>query len=416
MERTNESLNAVATSADGRNANDSVAEVAEDSAAYVQALVHAPEIVPRQISLPANARIGSRNLFEFTLSELEEYLIGLGKERFRAQQVFKWIYEKRQQDFSGMTNVAKSFRTELEKLFHFHLPPVVAELKSRDGTRKWLFDVSQPGEEKMTVEAVLIPNKDRLTLCVSSEVGCNIACRFCYTGKQKLKRRLTAGEIVGQFLQARDSVTKDGLRITNIVFMGMGEPLDNPDEVFRSIKILHDQNGIGFSRKKITVSTSGIVPLIPRVAESGTRLAVSLNAPNNEIRSAVMPINRKWNIWQLLDACRDYVRETGDRVTFEYVLLRGVTDRLDQAAELWNLVRDIPCKINLIPFNEHPGTDYQRPQPETVVAFQNEMIRLGAHVLLRKTMGRDIFAACGQLTSKYEGRPETMAEAQGLNA
>jgi 23S rRNA (adenine2503-C2)-methyltransferase len=254
----------------------------------------------------------------------------------------------------------------------------------------------------------LIPNKDRLTLCVSSEVGCNIACRFCFTGKQKLKRRLTAGQIVGQFLHAQDSLKKDGLRVTNIVFMGMGEPLDNPEAVFRSIEILHSSNGINMSRKKITVSTSGIVPLIPLITKSGARIAVSLNAPNNEIRSQVMPINKKWDVWQLLDACREHVRESKDRVTFEYVLLKGVTDRIEQAKELWELVRDIPCKINIIPFNEHPGSDYHRPTTESVLAFQSELIRLGAHVLLRKTMGRDIFAACGQLTSKYEGRPDRM--------
>ncbi len=350
----------------------------------------------------------TKNFYDYTLPELEEILAGLGKEKFRAQQVFKWVYEKRVENFEEMSNVSKAFRAELPNIFHFDLPKVVAELKSKDGTRKWLFDIG----DGMTIETVLIPNKERLTLCVSSEVGCNIACRFCFTGKQKLKRRLSAGQIVGQFLHAQDSLSKEDMRITNIVFMGMGEPLDNPDAVFRSIEILHQPNGINLSRKKITVSTSGLVPLMPLIAKAKVRLAVSLNAPNNEIRSFVMPINKKWDVHSLLGACLDYYKETGDRITFEYVLLKNVTDRLEQAKELWDMLKQAglhnACKVNLIPFNEHPGSGFERPEPASVIAFQNELIRLGAHVLLRKTMGRDIFAACGQLTSKYEGRPERM--------
>lgn len=365
----------------------------------------APEMEPGQAEVRP-----TKNFYDYTLPELEAILAGLGKEKFRAQQVFKWVYEKRVEDFEQMSNVSKTFRAELPNIFHFKLPRTITELKSKDGTRKWLFDIG----DGMSIETVLIPNKGRLTLCVSSEVGCNMACRFCFTGKQKLKRRLTAGEIVGQFLHAQDSLAKDGLRVTNIVFMGMGEPLDNPDAVFRAIEILHQPNGINLSRKKITVSTSGIVPLMPLITKSGTRLAVSLNAPNNEIRDYVMPINKRWNVHELLDACREHVRESGDRVTFEYVLLKGVTDKLSQAKELWHLVRDIPCKINIIPFNEHPGSGFDRPDRENVIAFQNELIRLGAHVLLRKTMGRDIFAACGQLTSVYEGRPEKLDVQPGL--
>ena len=360
-------------------------------------------------SLPAvEAPKPTKNFYEYTLEELEQILVGMGKEKFRAEQVYKWVYEKRVEDFEQMSNVSKKFRAELPRIFHFELPKQLAELKSKDGTRKWLFDIG----DGMTIETVLIPNKERLTLCVSSEVGCNIACRFCFTGKQKLKRRLTAGQILGQFLHAQDSLSKDGMRITNIVFMGMGEPLDNPDAVFKAIKILHRPGGIGFSRKKITVSTSGLVPLMPKISEAGVRLAVSLNAPNDEIRDFVMPINKRWNLDALLGACRTYFEETGDRITFEYVLLKGVTDRLEQAKEVWKLLCDAglgnASKINLIPFNEHPGSGFERPSQESVVAFQNELIRLGAHVLLRKTMGRDIYAACGQLTSKYEGRPDRL--------
>jgi 23S rRNA (adenine2503-C2)-methyltransferase len=351
------------------------------------------------------------SFFDLPMDELALRLSGMGKEKFRAKQLFNWVYQQRIHDFDQMSNVSKAFRAELPMLFDFHEMKVVQELKSVDGTRKWLFDVGQG----MTVETVLIPSKDRLTLCVSSEVGCNMACRFCYTGKQKMKRRLSAGEIVGQFLHASDSLKKDDLRVTNIVFMGMGEPLDNPDEVFKAIRILHEPDGIGFSRRKITVSTSGIVPLMPKITEAGVRMAVSLNAPNDETRTKVMPINKRWNIHQLLDACKAHSEASGDHVTLEYVLLKDVTDRLEHARELYQLTKDVQCKINIIPFNEHPGTDYLRPDAEQVVKFQNELIRLGAHVLLRRTMGRDIFAACGQLTSLYEGRPETMSTARNQN-
>jgi 23S rRNA (adenine2503-C2)-methyltransferase len=388
----------------GQNVPSSSLPEADTDAA--EASFDAPELVPAAEPVV----VTTRNFFDYTLPEIEQILGGLGKEKFRAKQLFKWVYEQRVQDFEQMSNVSKKFRAELPEIFHFELPKTVAELKSKDGTRKWLFDIGNG----MTIETVLIPNKDRLTLCVSSEVGCNMACRFCFTGKQKLKRRLSVGQIVGQFVHAQDSLRKDGLRISNIVFMGMGEPLDNPDAVFRSIEILHQPNGYNLSRRKITVSTSGLVPLMPLIAKARVRLAVSLNAPNNTIRDQVMPINKKWNVYELLDACRDYYAETGDRITFEYVLLKGVTDRLEQAGELWRLVRDIPCKINIIPFNEHPGSGYERPEPKNVIAFQNELIRLGAHVLLRKTKGRDIFAACGQLTSAYDGRPEKLDVQPGL--
>jgi 23S rRNA (adenine2503-C2)-methyltransferase len=345
----------------------------------------------------------SANFFDLTLRDLESLLIGQGKEKFRARQLFQWIYQKRVESFDDMTNVAKAFRAELPSLLRFERPKPVQELKSKDGTRKWLFSV-----DAGTFETVLIPNKDRLTLCVSSEIGCNIACRFCYTGKQKLKRRLSAGEIVAQFVHANDRLAPEGLRVTNIVFMGMGEPLDNPDAVFQAIEILNQPDGLGFSRRKITVSTSGLVPLIPRVTEAGVRLAVSLNAPNDEIRDYVMPINKRWNIAELMKACRAHTDASGDRVTFEYVLLKDVTDRVEHAEQLMSITRSVPCKINIIPFNEHPGSEFVRPSAESVIRFQNELMKRGAHVLLRKTMGRDIYAACGQLTSLYEGRPESM--------
>ncbi len=337
------------------------------------------------------------NFYELTHKKLEEFLQENELERFRADQLFRWVYGRRETDFAKMTNMSKVARAKLAEILRFELPKTVKHLKSADGTEKFLFEVG--GGD--TVESVLIPADDRLTLCVSSEVGCNMGCKFCFTGKQKMKRRLTTAEIVGQYLAASSSVAARDRRITNIVFMGMGEPLDNPDAVFSSIEVLRAPLGCNLSKKKITVSTSGIVPLIPRVTESGARLAVSLNGVNDEVRTQVMPINKRWPLKVLLESCREHCRQTGDRVTFEYVLLKGVTDSLESARALYRLTRDVPCKINIIPFNEHPGSGFTRPDESQVVKFQNELIRLGAHVLRRKTMGRDIYAACGQLRTVH---------------
>lgn len=348
--------------------------------------------------------IVKQNFFDLTPGALKDVISEFGKESYRAKQLYKWVYQQEVLDFDKMLNVSKAFREELKSVFEFWLPDIVDHRVSAiDGTEKFLFRV----HEGKTVESVLIPSDGRLTLCISSEVGCNLGCKFCFTGKRKLERRLTTAEIVGQFFQVKRSLRGER-RISNVVFMGMGEPLDNCEHVFKSIEILHSGDGLGVSKKKITVSTSGLVHQIPLVTESGTRLAVSLNGSNDKVRSEVMPINKKHNIAELLEACRKHCAETGDRVTFEYVLLKGVTDSIEQARELYKLTRSVPCKINIIPFNEHEGSDYLRPTDEQVLRFQRELIRLGAHVLLRKTMGRDIYAACGQLTSKFEGRPEVM--------
>jgi 23S rRNA (adenine2503-C2)-methyltransferase len=338
--------------------------------------------------------------FDLTLKELTEALKGLGKPGFRGQQLYRWIYALGTPDFEKMTNLSKDFRKEVPELFDFSLPEILKVHKSVDGTTKFLFDA---GGGK-SVEAVIIPSKGRLTLCISSEIGCNMACKFCYTGKQKLQRKLETWEIVGQFVQAARSLPP-GQRLTNIVFMGMGEPLDNPEAVFKSIEILHSTWGFNVSKKRVTVSTSGIVPLMPRVTEAGVRLAVSLNGVNDEVRSEIMPINKRWPLEELLEACRKHCQESGDKVTFEYVLLKGVTDSLADAKALQRLTKSVPCKINIIPFNEHPGSGFFRPDEETIIRFQNELIRLGAHVLRRKTMGRDIFAACGQLTTAAKAIP-----------
>ncbi len=343
------------------------------------------------------------NFFSLTLEDLKNLLKSSGKEQFRAQQIFKWVYEQKITDFDQMTNLSKSFRDELRGVMTFNLPPILSHLKSVDGTQKFLFDVGGGN----SVEAVVIPSDERLTLCVSSEVGCNMACKFCFTGKQKLKRRLTADEIVGQFLQAEANLG-EGKRLTNIVFMGMGEPLDNPEATFRSIEILHSPFGRNFSRRKVTVSTSGLIPEMWRVTASRSRLAVSLNGYDNDSRTSIMPINKKYPLEQLLAECKRYYKDTGDLVTFEYVLLKGVTDQIEHAKKLHDLTKSIPCKINIIPFNEHPGADYTRPSDHQIALFHSELMRLGTHVLLRRTMGRDIFAACGQLTSEFENKPQTM--------
>lgn len=371
-------------------------------AASKEALVNlnAPLPIPEQIS-----KDGRLAFFGLSLLELKEKIKSYGKEEFRAGQLFKWVYDKGEYDPLKMSNLSKNFRDELATKLDFSLPKMVSHRKSQlDGTQKFLFDMG----DHDTVESVLIPGDDRLTLCISSEVGCNMACKFCFTAKQKLKKRLKAEQIVGQFLQAQKLATP-GQRITNIVFMGMGEPLDNSDEVFKAIDIICSDFGINFSRRKITVSTSGIVPEMYKITQSRVRLAVSLNGVDDEMRSQIMPINKKYPLKELLAACLEHTQKSKDKVTFEHVLLKGITDSLDAARKLHQLTRRIPCKINIIPFNEHPESGYQRPSEEAIVNFQNELIRLGSHVLRRKTMGRDIFAACGQLNATFKNHPQTLS-------
>jgi 23S rRNA (adenine2503-C2)-methyltransferase len=347
------------------------------------------------------------DFYSLPMPKLEKTLTDLGKEKFRAQQLYKWVYEKEVINPELMTNLSKEFRRSLWDRFRFELPSMVDRRISVDGTRKYLFDIGQG----QTVEAVMIPADDRMTLCLSSEVGCNLACKFCFTGKQKLKRRLTAGEIVGQFLQVKKDM--GDTRISNVVFMGMGEPLDNTEAVFDAIEVFKSDFGLNLGRKKITVSTSGLVPQIPLVTESGTRLAVSLNAPNDEIRDHIMPINKKYPLSQLIAACKEHAEATGDRVTFEYVMLKDVTDHIDHAKQVARLIRSVPCKVNLIPFNEHPDSGFQRPPRNRVFQFQRYLLDKGFHVTIRRTMGRDIFAACGQLTSLYKGRPQSQDVSTG---
>ena len=343
------------------------------------------------------------HVLSLSLKDLSDLLRGLGKESYRAQQIFKWVYQKHVLNLDDMTNLSKSFRADISDLLDFQLPQVLHRSKSLDGTEKFLISA---GNNK-SIETVLIPSEDRLTLCLSSEVGCNLGCKFCFTAKQKLLKRLSVEEIVAQYLLVSLALSRSSSKkITNIVFMGMGEPLDNLEAVCKAIEILTSDWGYNISKRRITVSTSGLVPHIPKIAELGVRLAVSLNATTEEVRSQIMPINRKYSMAQLLEACRKYTRETKDKVTFEYVLLKGVTDSLEDAIRLRKLTRSIPCKINIIPFNEHPNSGFERPSDTAVLAFQRKLIELGSHVLLRKTMGRDIYAACGQLQGQLQDQAQ----------
>ncbi|MEM9230991.1 MAG: 23S rRNA (adenine(2503)-C(2))-methyltransferase RlmN [Pseudomonadota bacterium] len=324
----------------------------------------------------------------------------------RVGQVWAWLYQKGVQDFGAMTNLQKSLRETLSETFDIRRPEVVARQVSADGTRKYLLRVAGGHE----VEAVYIPEADRGTLCISSQVGCTLTCSFCHTGTQKLVRNLTAGEIVGQILIARDDLEEWGKPpgerrlISNIVLMGMGEPLYNTDNVRDAMKIAMDGEGISLSRRRITLSTSGVVPEIARAGEEiGCMLAISFHATTDAVRDTLVPINRKWNIDALIEACRAYPRlSNSERITFEYVMLKDVNDSDADARRLVKLIAGIPAKINLIPFNPWPGAPYERSDWGRIEAFAEIVNRAGYASPVRTPRGEDIMAACGQLKSATE--------------
>jgi 23S rRNA (adenine2503-C2)-methyltransferase len=329
--------------------------------------------------------------------------------RMRAQQVWNWLYVRGACDFAQMTSVSRELRAALAERFTLARPKVVAEQISVDGTRKWLLRL--PGENAgrpHEVECVYIPETDRGTLCVSSQVGCTLNCSFCHTGTQRLVRNLTAGEIVGQVMVARDRLgdwTTEGPRlVTNIVMMGMGEPLYNFEAVRDALLIVADDAGIAMSKRKITLSTSGVVPNIARAgAEIGAMLAVSLHAVNDQLRNELVPLNRKYPIAELLEACRNYPGlSNARRITFEYVMLKGVNDQLADAKALVKLLKGIPAKINLIPFNPWPGSRYECADWEQIEKFSEYVFNAGYSSPVRTPRGRDILAACGQLKSATE--------------
>jgi 23S rRNA (adenine2503-C2)-methyltransferase len=343
---------------------------------------------------------------------LEAIGVAPAQRRMRAQQLWHWIYFRGAKSFDEMTSISKDTRAELVKHFTVDRPEVVAEQISNDGTRKWLLRL--PSGDKLEkpheVECVYIPETDRGTLCVSSQVGCTLNCAFCHTGTQRLVRNLTAGEIVGQVMVARDRLgdwadRESGNRlVTNIVMMGMGEPLYNFEAVRDALLIVADNEGIGISRRRITLSTSGVVPNIVRTGEEiGVMLAISLHAVRDELRNELVPLNRKYPIAELLRACRDYPgASNARRITFEYVMLKGVNDSLDDARLLVKMLKGIPAKINLIPFNPWPGTAYECSDWEQIEKFSEYIFNAGYSSPVRTPRGRDILAACGQLKSETE--------------
>ncbi len=342
-----------------------------------------------------------------------------GQARMRASQIWHWTYVRGATDFADMTNISKDLRAKLAETFVISRPEITTELLSEDGTRKWLFRFPARGAGRpVEVETVYIPQEGRGTLCVSSQVGCTLSCSFCHTGTQKLVRNLTSEEIVAQVLTARDrlgdhpgglpvsdgTIPSTGRLISNIVMMGMGEPLYNFDNVKQALLIASDSAGIGLSKRRITLSTSGVVPMIPRAgAEIGTLLAISLHAVRDDLRDELVPLNKKYPIAELLDSVRAYPGlGNSRRVTFEYVMLKGVNDSPGDARELVRLLSGIPAKINLIPFNPWPGSNYECSDWEDIERFADIINRAGYASPIRTPRGRDILAACGQLKSESE--------------
>ncbi|EJW11795.1 Ribosomal RNA large subunit methyltransferase N [Rhodovulum sp. PH10] len=364
------------------------------------------------------------SLVGLSREKLREALIGIGvppaQAKMRLQQVWHWLYVRGAQDFEVMTSMSKELRVKLAEHYTLARPEVVAEQVSTDGTRKWLLRMPGDGAGRAhEVECVYIPETDRGTLCVSSQVGCTLSCTFCHTGTQRLVRNLTAGEIVGQLLVARDRLgdwpggkpptdgivpTDGGRFVSNIVMMGMGEPLYNFEAVRDALLVVADGEGLGLSKRRITLSTSGVVPMIEKAgAEIGVMLAISLHAVRDEIRDKLVPLNKKYPIAELMAACRDYPGlSNAKRITFEYVMLKGVNDSLADAKALVKLLKGIPAKINLIPFNPWPGSTYECSDWEQIEKFSEYVFNAGYSSPVRTPRGRDIFAACGQLKSATE--------------
>jgi 23S rRNA (adenine2503-C2)-methyltransferase len=351
----------------------------------------------------ANAKI---NLLGLDRAALRALLQQAGEKPFRADQLMQWIYQRGVTDFDAMSNLAKSLRGWLHENAEVRLPELVAEQTSQDGTRKWVLRLDGGN----AVETVFIPEAGRGTLCISSQVGCALDCSFCSTGKQGLNRNMSAAEIVSQVWFAKRTLGWGGPTervISNVVFMGMGEPLANFDAVLPAINILLDDLGFGLSKRRVTVSTSGLVPFMDRLRESAdVALAVSLHAPNDALRNELVPINRKYPITELLAACRRYTdgKDRRLRVLYEYVMLDGVNDHESHARELARLLRDLPAKVNLIPFNPFPQTQYRRSRPEAIERFQQILLAHGIMTTTRRTRGDDIDAACGQLVGQVQSR------------
>nr|WP_309619117.1 23S rRNA (adenine(2503)-C(2))-methyltransferase RlmN [Larsenimonas suaedae] len=349
------------------------------------------------------------NLLGLTRRQMETFFVEQGEKKFRATQVMKWIHAEGCDRFEDMTNLSKPLREKLARVAEIRPPGIVYEGESKDGTRKWVLEV----EDGSYVETVLIPsdNGQRRTLCVSSQVGCSLDCSFCSTGKQGYQRNLTSAEIIGQVWVAtkRGGGLKDSRQrpVTNVVMMGMGEPLLNYDNVVSAMHLMLDDNAYGLSKRRVTLSTSGVVPMIDKLGDDiEVSLAISLHAPNDELRNTLVPLNRKYNIRTLLDACKRYLEKCPSihAITIEYTLMKDINDQQAHADALATLLDELPCKINLIPFNPFPNSGYEKPSRNQVMRFQQWLFERGYNAPVRMTRGDDIDAACGQLVGRVKDR------------
>ena len=354
---------------------------------------------------PTKQRI---NIFSADRLGLENLVDDLGASNYRAQQILRWLYQRKVLDISDMTDLSKKFREQLAAISEIRLPEIVSKKISVDGTIKWLMRVAN-GD---CIETVMIPDGGRNTLCVSSQIGCMLDCSFCSTGKQGFNGNLEVSDIIGQVFLAQEELAKTERSITNVVLMGMGEPLLNFDAVIKATNLMMDDLGFGISKRRITVSTAGYVPGIYELAKvTDVSLAVSLHAPNDELRNVLVPLNKKFPIADLLDACQHYLQTLGGKrsVTIEYIMIKDVNDQLDCARQLTDLLQGMRCKINLIPFNPFPGSTYQRPSSNAIRKFQDVLVGAGYATLKRTTRGEDISAACGQLVGAVDDRTKRKA-------
>lgn len=346
------------------------------------------------------------NLLDFNYQQMRQFFLDLGEKPFRAQQVMQWIHQFGFYDFDQMTNLGKGLRQRLAEVAEIRLPEITACQESSDGTHKWLLKLACGN----SIETVYIPEAKRGTLCVSSQVGCGLNCSFCSTAKQGFNRNLSTAEIIGQvWVAVRELSTRNGehdKRVTNVVMMGMGEPLLNFEPVVTALDIMMDDFAYGLSKRRVTLSTSGVIPEMERLRErSPVALAVSLHAPTDELRNELVPINKKYPLVQLMELCARYFKDEPRRVvTFEYVMLKGVNDQPEHAAQLIKLLQNVPCKVNLIPFNPFPLTQYQRSSNNAINAFRDQLMAQGINTITRKTRGDDIDAACGQLAGEVNDR------------
>jgi len=362
-----------------------------------------------------NATVTKINLLNLSRTELETFFAGLGEKSFRVSQVLQWIYQYAVDDFDAMTNLSKKLRATLKEVAEIRVPTIVHDHVSEDGTRKWILELDAGNR----IETVFIPELNRGTLCVSTQVGCALACSFCSTARQGFNRNLTTAEIVGQLWVANRVLgytSQDNRIISNVVLMGMGEPLLNFDNVVKALDLMMDDFGYGLSKRRVTLSTAGVVPAIDRLSEvSDVSLALSLHAPTDELRDQLVPLNRKYPIKEVLAACKRYVGQDRRRITIEYVMLEGINDSLQHAHQLVKLLKDLPAKVNLIPFNPFPESSYRRSARETIDKFRDVLIQHDLTTITRKTRGDDINAACGQLVGKVDDKTKRKLKVLTVN-